>query len=177
MHESGLRKCLDFVFFLGVDLGCFLSPFGVPLEALGETLGRPWGLFGVLLETLAAMGCSGMPLGSILADFVIFVCLWGSILKDFWIFVALWVQKLVQDVKKYDFAMLLDRDLWRISGESLGNPFRMLMESWGNLEEPLGNLWGKFRKSCQNSHGILGGSLGSFGESLGKARNFCQNAY
>ena len=177
MHESGLRKLPFLWFFLGVDLGCFLSPFGVPLEALGETLGRPWGLFGVLLETLAAMGCSGMPLGSILADFVIFVCLWGSILRDFWIFVALWAQKLVQDVKKYDFAMVLDRDLWRISGESLGNPFRMLMESWGNLEEPLGNLWGKFGKSCQNAYGILGESLGTFGESLGKARNFCQHAY
>jgi len=118
-----------------------------------------------------------MPLGSILADFVVFVCLWGSILRDFWIFVALWAQKLVQDVKKYDFAMVLDRDLWRISGESLGNPFRMLMESWGNLEEPLGNLWGKFGKSCQNAYGILGESLGTFGESLGKARNFCQHAY
>ena len=81
MHESGLRKCLDFVFGLGVDLGAFCHLFA--LEALGETLGRPWGLFGVLLETLAAMGCSGMPLGSILADFVIFVCLWGSILRDF----------------------------------------------------------------------------------------------
>ena len=90
---------------------------------------------------------------------------------------ALWAQKLVQDVKKYDFAMVLDRDLWRISGESLGNPFRMLMESWGNLEEPLGNLWGKFGKSCQNAYGILGESLGTFGESLGKARNFCQHAY
>ena len=110
----------------------FWAPFGGPRGDLGETLGRPWGLFGVLLETLAAMGCSGMPLGSILADFVIFVCLWGSILRDFWIFVPLWAQKLVQDVKKYDFAMLLDRDLWRISGESLGNPFRMLRESWGN---------------------------------------------
>ena len=64
VHESGLRKCLDFVFSLGVDLGCFLSPFGLPLEALGETLGRPWGSLGYfwrLWQPWGALGCLWAP--------------------------------------------------------------------------------------------------------------------
>ena len=68
VHESGLRKCLDFVFGLGVDLGCFLSPFGLPLEALGETLGRPWGdlgdslgCFWRLWQPWGALGCLWAP--------------------------------------------------------------------------------------------------------------------
>ena len=67
VHESELRKCLDFVFGLGVDLGCFFvtfwAPFGGPWGDLGNSLGYFWAPWGLLAATLAAMGCSGMPLG------------------------------------------------------------------------------------------------------------------
>ena len=62
VHKSELRKCVDFILRLDVDLGCFLSPFGL----LWETLGAPW----ILLDTLhhlgvtwPAIGSSGVPLG------------------------------------------------------------------------------------------------------------------
>ncbi len=42
------------------------------------------------------------------------------------------------------------------------------MESWRNLEEPLSNFLGQFGKSFQNAYGILGGTLGVFGEILVK---------
>ena len=128
---------------LGWPLCAFWAALGESFGVLWETLGGPLGPFWSLLESL----------GNIFGHLGV---TWDP-KSHFRLPLGSQVGQLLGHLEyKTQFLLAL-----------LGNPIRILMESWGILWEPLGNLWGKSRKCFENSDGILRESPGTLGESLG----------
>ena len=132
--------CLSLCESWGALWDAFWESFGVlwdTLGALGETL----------LGTLGSLGTKNLPLASpgelswticVLLGVQILVfqlspgnpCLSLSSVSVLW--------RISWESVGNPFRMIIEsgrisRNLWRISGESLGNPFGILVESWGNL--------------------------------------------
>ena len=155
MHKSKFRKCVD---FLGACVGLGVLS-GMLFGSLSKSFGTPWGPLGCSLGHLGVTWDPKSPFsflwGAKLDNFWVTWSLKFSFLAlPRWSlsFSVLCLRSLGDLLGKYrksfqnaygiwggslrTFGESLGKVweiLWGISGESLGNPFRMLMESWGNL--------------------------------------------
>ena len=105
-------------------------------------------MYGILRESLGTFVQSLGKLWEILSE-----CLWNPLTRCHQI--------------RRDHTERISGNCWGISGESLGNPFRILLEL-------LGNLWAKSEGSFQNTYGILRESPRTFVQSrdLGRPMRF-----
>ena len=88
-------------------------------------------------------------------------CPWGSIWPDLDVFLTFWLQKFSQHSEKSDFLCILEGFLEILLVLLLRLLLKISKKLWGNL-------FGKSRIFFQNAPGILGETLGVFGEILVK---------